>query len=89
MLSIQWFQDLPKHDQEKFKETVLNSKIVLDKVAKVCYNKIIELDNVTTSDYDSPSWACKQAHLNGKREALKEILQLVDISPDRGFTKRT
>lgn len=78
-LKTVWFQDLPKSEQEDFKKIVLGSKKVLDKLSKIVYNRYNDGELVKTNDYDSPSWSHKQAHLNGKREAYQEILDLLDF----------
>ena len=78
-LKTAWFQDLPKADQENFKQLVLSSEKVLDKLRKIVYNMSIEEERVKTIDYDSPSWSHKQAHLNGKAEAFREIMNLLDF----------
>jgi hypothetical protein len=78
-VQTRWFQDLPKSEQEDFKKLVLGSQKVLDKLRKICYNTLKDGDQVKTNDYDSPSWAYKQAHLNGRREALEEIIQLISF----------
>lgn len=78
-LKTVWFQDLPKADQENFKQLVLSSEKVLDKLRKIVYNMSIDEEKVKTVDYDSPSWSHKQAHLNGKAEAFREIMNLLEI----------
>lgn len=76
-LKTEWFKDLPPSEQENFKKIVFGSQKVLDKLAQIVYNKGIIENRITTSDYDSPSWAAKQAHLNGKAEAYREIIELI------------
>lgn len=80
MLTL-WVQDL-KSDEErrKFKEQVLGSKKVLDKAIEICYNVVKMDESVRTPDYDSPSWSHRQAHQNGKREALELIIKLLTVS---------
>lgn len=41
---------------------------------------------ITTSDYESPSWAFKQAHVNGKREQLDRILKFLSSTPRKVTT---
>lgn len=74
-----WFQDLPKDEQESFKALVLGSKKVLDKLSKIVYNRCNDGEVIKDQDYDSPSWSHKQAHLNGKRQAYREIIELLKI----------
>lgn len=75
-----WLQGLKtSKEQEEFVQNVLNSKKVLDKLAEIVYNKCISEEKVSTTDYDSPSWSHKQAHLNGKAEVYRFLLDLLQI----------
>lgn len=78
-LKTEWFKDLPASEQENFKQIVIGSKKVLDKLAEIVYNRDKMEDRTVTPDYDTHSWSHKQAHLNGKREAYREILDLIII----------
>jgi len=76
----QWFSNLPnKADQEEFKKLVLGSQKILDRAAEIVYNMSIMESRPSSQDYESPSWAFKQAHLNGRIEALNEIYSLLKL----------
>jgi len=81
-LKTVWFQDLPKEEQEKFKELVLGSKKVLDKLSKIVYNMGVSGEKVNVDQYDSPSWSHKQAHLNGYNAALRDVLDILKTNGD-------
>ena len=73
-----WFSHLKTADEKsKFKENIIGSQKVLDKLRDMCYNSI---KNGKSSDYDNPSWAYKQADQNGYNRALEEIISLLDFS---------
>lgn len=76
-MQTQWFNNLPKSEQEDFKKTVLASQVVVDRLKEMCYNKI---KNEEVSDYDTPSWAYKQADRNGYVRAYKELITLLTFS---------
>ena len=78
MVKTPWLQGLPQSEVEKFKKSILSSKIVLDKVIEMCYNKRNEIDK-QTYDYDIPSWSHKQAHNNGYKQALDDLIDLLTI----------
>ena len=78
-MKSEWLGNLRGEERENFKLSILSSKIVLDKLQEIVYNMYRKEESVTESDYDSPSWSHKQAHTNGKREALKQILDLITI----------
>lgn len=68
-----------KAEADKLKNLLQNNLVPLDKLIEICYNVINEIEFKT--DYDSPNWAAKQAHNNGKVEALK---LLIKISTNKG-----
>lgn len=75
-----WFKGIPEADIEMHKKSVLASKFLLDILKEVCYNSISELDNASAADYDSPSWAYKQADKNGARRAYQRIIDICTIT---------
>lgn len=81
-LNTKWFSDLPSNEQAQFKEIVLGSKKVLDKLSKIVYNMCISGEKVKEDHYDSPSWSHKQAHKNGYNEALRDVLDILKINGD-------
>jgi hypothetical protein len=72
--------DLPKDEQEGFKKEVKSAKSVLDKLEQIVNSKIKEI--VITNDYDSPSWAYKQADRNGYNRALTEIINILHLDQE-------
>lgn len=75
-----WFMDLPKDEQEGFKREVKSAKNVLDKLEQIVQNRIKQI--VITDDYDSPSWAYKQADRNGYNRALTEIINILHLDQE-------
>jgi hypothetical protein len=82
-MQSRWFMHL-KNEKERtnFKEFVMSSSIVLDRLKEIVYN-VIKESEIKTSDYNSPSWAYLQAHQNGRREALEEIIKLITLEADK------
>jgi hypothetical protein len=72
-----WFMDLPKDEQEGFKKEVKSAKNVLDKLEDIVRSRLKDI--VVTEDYDSPSWAFKQADRNGYNRALMEIINILNL----------
>lgn len=79
MVQLDWIKDLPPNEKEEFIKSLRNSKIVLDKLREIVYNRGIKTEDVKSVDYDSPSWSHKQAHQNGKREAFQEVIKLLEV----------
>tara|TARA_Y100001963_G_C6789717_1_gene454806 strand:- start:59 stop:313 length:255 start_codon:yes stop_codon:yes gene_type:complete len=79
-IKTEWLKGVndPK-EREKEKKIIENSNFLLDKLKEICYNKLTELENVNKSDYDNPSWAYKQAHVNGEKQAYRSIIELCTI----------
>lgn len=75
----QWFSHLPKNQQDEFKKQVIGSQKILDRAAEIVYNKSIVETRPSVEDYDSPSWAFKQADRNGYLRALNEIYNLLKL----------
>lgn len=73
-----WKSAIDKGDEETLQNYLDNGHFLLDKLSKICYNSIIECEKVSVKDYDHPSWSHKQAHQNGKVEAFKFILKLIE-----------
>lgn len=78
VIKTEWLKGLSPSEADKFKNYVLSSKIVLDKLIEMCYNihKSVEKESY---DYSDPSWAYKQAHINGQKEMLMKIVSLATI----------
>lgn len=70
-------------EKERFRKYILSSRSVLDRQLELMKGKEIELNSSETdpSSYDSPSWACHQAHKNGYRECLQWMTKLLTLDP--------
>lgn len=80
MIQVKWFSNLPSNQQEDFKQLVLSSSKLLDRLKEICYTTIQNGELTKQVDYDCPSWAYKQADLNGYMRAYREIADLADIN---------
>ena len=78
-INTAWYAHEPS-EAENIKKIVLGSKNLLDIVSKLCYNRLNDLNKITSSDYDSPSWAYKQSHINGQKEELERLIKLITIN---------
>jgi len=59
---------------------LLASEILLKRIQAVVEEEIKNLDNITYEEFDSPSWAYKQAYKLGLQEGLRKLSKLVKIS---------
>lgn len=75
--SAAWFKGMDDEEKKKFTHILESNTILLDKLTEIVYNIVKEAEDVSSKDYDSPSWAYKQAHRNGVADAARKILSLV------------
>lgn len=80
-IAIDWIKNLPKDEAVEFEKTLRHSTIVLSRLSEILDEQIKNLDRqeMTSEAYDSPSWAYKQAHLNGERSRLTKVKQLLSF----------
>ena len=81
-LSADWTKHLKDSKEKKeFEGIVKTSSFLLQRLANLIseYENEISKTEMKLDAYDSPSWACKQAHLNGRRQSLNRIKELVTL----------
>jgi hypothetical protein len=78
-MNVKWFEGLDKTDQKNFTEllkTYVNDP-VLRQLKVVLTQRLKELKNTQTQDYDKPSWSHYQAHKNGQIQDVEFVLSLL------------
>lgn len=88
-LATQWFSHLHPSEQEAFKSQVRNSTNVLDRLLQIVYNKIQSESSSSVIDYDSPSWAYRQADKAGYLRALNELKEIINVSDQETTRAKT
>lgn len=80
-LSLEWFKGIPPEKKDGFEELIRNSTTALGQLVHIVDAWEQELDRaaLSTEDYDSPSWAAKQAHRNGDRSRLRKLRDLLSF----------
>jgi len=79
-MNTAWFKYLPYDEQAHRKSIVRGNEDAWEVLTEVLQHR---LDNTSCyPDYSNPSWAYAQAHINGKREALQEIINMLDLEKD-------
>lgn len=84
-LPMVWTKHL-KNDEEakkRFESTLRNSSTLVSRLVEILKEKDNTVASVTNADYDNPSWAYSQAHRNGYRQALKDILDLFNFMENK------
>lgn len=83
-LNVKWFKaagatNLPAEDKEKLEKTIRASSTTLGLLMKILVEERKNLLKSSASDYDSASWAYKQADINGQVRQLDRLLTLIDL----------
>lgn len=68
-------------EKERFKNSVLGSRTVLSRLKELVKEIEDEQDKIERDVriYDTPSWAYRQAHLNGFKDCLSKINKIITI----------
>jgi len=80
-----WTKHLKTEDEKaRFKNSVLGSKIVLERLQQLIKEVEDDLDKteLNTKIYDIPNWDYRQADMNGFRRALKTIQTIITVDHD-------
>lgn len=76
-----WIQGIPEEKRADFVSSVLSSPVTR-KLREYLHNRLSSLELREEKNlYDNPSWSHKQAHINGNREIVKELLLLLSFDP--------
>lgn len=78
-ISEAWLTGLKGEARDKMKENVLSNQILLDKLSEILYNMQVKKESTVLTDYDTPSWSHKQAHLNGEASAIRKVIEIISI----------
>ena len=71
-----------KGDLARAQREIESSKVVLEVILEMCSRRIDAVD-IGPSDYTNPAWAFQQAHMNGKKEMLKQLSVLLSDKADK------
>lgn len=81
-LSVDWTKHCKDAEAKaNFEQLVRNSTQVLSRLQSIIKERQTNLSSEENSstDFDSPSWAYKQAFRNGKRATLNDLDQLLSF----------
>lgn len=80
-LSVEWFTGIKPENKQRFEETIRNSGTMVRQLLALIDKWEAELDtsDCKIADYDTPSWAAKQAHRNGDRSRLRKLRDLLSF----------
>ncbi len=70
-----WLKNVSAEDKEEEKKRIRKHKQFLDDVVEILEASFEEGE----PDYDSPSWAYKQADRNGANRKLREVIKFLTV----------
>jgi len=81
-IATKWTKHLKDTQKKKdFEQALRHDTLVLGRLLELLREDLQSLENKETSSeaYECPSWAYKQADLNGAKRELKKIISLIDF----------
>lgn len=80
-INTAWYEGLDEKEKKETESLIKASSLLLRRLDQVLDNQQKNLDRVENNldVYSSPSWAYKQAHLNGTRQAYQTMKALLRI----------
>lgn len=76
-----WFKSCKtKEEKEAARQSVLSNRASLDSLKEILEPMLKE--TAPTADYDSPSWAYKQADRIGYNRALNQVLDIINLDKE-------
>lgn len=83
-LNNEWFVGVPPSKKDDFEKQIRRESTVLMHLRNMVKRWEAELLRQSSSahDYNSPSWAYKQAHNNGDYARLRKMKDLLSFLPD-------
>ena len=80
-MKASWFKECKsKEDKEKVRKLLYSNKEGFDRLKDILEPMLKEA--LPTADYDSPSWAYKQADRIGYNRALTTVLDLINLDKE-------
>lgn len=74
-MDTRWYKGVKPEDKERRTKELKSYRNAFDELSVIVESLIKE----SVYDYDSPSWAYKQADQNGANRALREVLNLIKM----------
>lgn len=75
-MDVKWTKGTKGEAKDRRKKEVLSYRTAFEDLKEV----LVDLqENVGTPDYESPSWAFKQADINGYNRAIERVINLINL----------
>lgn len=80
-----WTKNIEKaEDKKKFEEALRNDTLILGRLREILQekNKLAENQEISPKLFDDPNWAYKQAYINGYKQGMKQVDDLLKFLPE-------
>lgn len=75
-----WYADCKTDEQRATRHQELASaRPILERLDRLLAADRAQLTSTRRTDYDNPSWACKQAHYNGEIAQIDRVRRIIKI----------
>ena len=91
-MKIDWVKHCKSvEEKEQYSASLARAKWVLDDLSKLVNSNLNgrEVAEISPKTYDSPNWAFQQAHNNGYKQALKDVLNLINLDQENNGRQPT
>ena len=81
-LNLVWTKHIKDvEERTRFESNLRNNTLLLGRLRDILQDKLDSLDKeeVSSEDYDSPSWAFKQANRLGRKAEIKSLMDLLEF----------
>lgn len=81
-----WTSHLKTQDEkDRFERTVRSARSVLERLNDILteMEEILTSEEISTSSYERPQWAYKQADTNGYRRCIKHLQKLINLDQEK------
>lgn len=76
---LKWFNGLDDKQAQQLKDILNHNTIFFDRFLEILdeFERELEGREYSLEDYENPSWAYKQAHINGQKTLIHKIKRLL------------
>jgi hypothetical protein len=81
-LAIQWTKNTKSdHAKKELEKAIRASSVALTRLQEILKEELasIEAEELKSTSYDKASWPFYQAHLNGEKKRIKDLLLLLSF----------
>lgn len=85
-ISLEWTEGMSDKEKEEFKELLSRNTIITNRILTLLKKreKLATDKETRETVFDNPNWAYKQAYLNGKVQAIREVMDLFRFLEEKG-----